>query len=177
MPHTILIADDSPFIREALCNVFEREEDFDVCGEAENGREAVEKAQELHPDLILLDLSMPVMNGLDATRVLKQMMPEVPVIMLCSARTEVLPPRKKPAPRARVRSSQSLSTFLSCLARRALCSNPDNYTRSGHSPPAGVGGKKVCCLHFRQTGGHAMMHDFELARGDISLRARFLRCH
>jgi chemotaxis response regulator CheB len=81
MPYTILIADDSPFIREALCNVFEREEDFDVCGEAENGREAVEKAQELHPDLILLDLSMPVMNGLDATRVLKQMMPEVPVIM------------------------------------------------------------------------------------------------
>ena len=40
----------------------------------------MEKAQELHPDLILLDLSMPVMNGFDATRVLKQMMPEVPVI-------------------------------------------------------------------------------------------------
>jgi len=81
MPYTILIADDSPCIREALCNVFEREEDFDVCGEAENGKEAVKKAQELHPDLILLDLSMPVMNGLDATRVLKQMMPDVPVIM------------------------------------------------------------------------------------------------
>jgi two-component system chemotaxis response regulator CheY len=78
---TILIADDSLFIRKALCNLFEREEDFDVCGEAENGREAVDKAQELHPDLILLDLSMPVMNGLDATRVLKRMMPEVPVIM------------------------------------------------------------------------------------------------
>jgi len=86
MPYTILIADDSPFIREALCNVFEREEDFDVCGEAENGREAVEKAQELHPDLILLDLSMPVMNGLDATRVLKQMMPEVPIIMFSAYR-------------------------------------------------------------------------------------------
>jgi chemotaxis response regulator CheB len=54
MSFTILIADDSPFFRNALCNVFEREEDFDVCGEAENGREAVEKAQELHPDLILL---------------------------------------------------------------------------------------------------------------------------
>ena len=50
-------------------------------GEAENGKEAVKKAQELPTDLILLDLSMPVMNGLDATRVLKQMMPEVPVIM------------------------------------------------------------------------------------------------
>jgi DNA-binding NarL/FixJ family response regulator len=81
MSHTILIADDSIFIRKALCNLFDREEDFDVCGEAENGREAVDKARELHPDLILLDLSMPVMNGLDATRILKRVMPEVPVIM------------------------------------------------------------------------------------------------
>jgi|SRR5215469_11652026 len=81
MSYTILIADDSPFIREALCKVFEREGDFDVCGEAENGKETVEKAQELHPDLILLDLSMPVMNGLDATRLLKLVMPDVPVIM------------------------------------------------------------------------------------------------
>jgi DNA-binding NarL/FixJ family response regulator len=64
-----------------LRELFEREEDFDVCAEAGNGREAVDKAQELHPELILRDLSMPVMNGLDATRVLKRMMPEVPVIM------------------------------------------------------------------------------------------------
>jgi len=81
MSHTVLIADDSIFIRQALCNIFDREEDFNVCGEAENGREAVDKARELHPDLILLDLSMPVMNGLDATRVLKRVMPKVPVIM------------------------------------------------------------------------------------------------
>jgi two-component system, chemotaxis family, chemotaxis protein CheY len=80
MSHTILIADDSLYIREALCKFFEQE-DFNVCGEAENGKEAVDKAQELHPDLILLDLSMPVMNGLEATRVLKRMLPEVPVIM------------------------------------------------------------------------------------------------
>ena len=81
MSHTILIADDSPFIRKALRSVFEQERDFDICGEAENGRKAVEKAQELHPDLILLDLSMPAMNGLDATRVLKRVMPTVPLIM------------------------------------------------------------------------------------------------
>ncbi|PYX69614.1 MAG: hypothetical protein DMG78_21485 [Acidobacteria bacterium] len=80
MSHTILIVDDSLFIREALCKFFEQD-DFDVCGEAENGKEAIDKAQELHPDLILLDLSMPVMNGLEATRILKRMMPEVPVII------------------------------------------------------------------------------------------------
>jgi DNA-binding NarL/FixJ family response regulator len=81
MSHTILIADDSIFIRKALRNLFDREEDFDVCGEAENGREAVDKARVLHPDLILLDLSMSEMNGLDATRILKRVMPEVQVIM------------------------------------------------------------------------------------------------
>jgi DNA-binding NarL/FixJ family response regulator len=81
MSHTILIADDSIFIRKALRSLFDREADFDVCGEAENGREAVDKARVLHPDLILLDLSMSVMNGLDATRILKRVMPEVPVIM------------------------------------------------------------------------------------------------
>jgi DNA-binding NarL/FixJ family response regulator len=81
MSHSILIADDSVFIRQGLCELFEGEVDFSVCGDAENGREAVEMAQVLHPDLILLDLSMPVMNGLDAARVLNRVMPEVPLIM------------------------------------------------------------------------------------------------
>ncbi len=62
-------------IRRALCELFKSEADFDVCGEAENGQEAIEKAQELHPDLIVLDLSMPIMNGIDAARVLKTLMP------------------------------------------------------------------------------------------------------
>jgi len=81
MTHTVLIADDNPLIRQGLSDLFQMEDDFEVCGDAENGREAVEKARELHPDLILLDLSMPVMNGLEAARVLKRVMPEVPVIM------------------------------------------------------------------------------------------------
>ncbi len=81
MTHTVLIVDDNRYIRRGLCELFQQEEDFDVCGAAENGREAVDKAQGLHPDLILMDLSMPVMNGLDATRIVKRMMPEVPVLM------------------------------------------------------------------------------------------------
>src|SRR5258708_12127488 len=60
---------------------FKREADFEVCGEAENGKEAIAKARELHPDLIVLDLSMPVMNGLDAARELKRLMPTVPLLM------------------------------------------------------------------------------------------------
>jgi len=73
--------DDNSNIRQALCEQFKRESDFEVCGEAENGKEAIAKARELHPDLIVLDLSMPVMNGLDAARELKRLMPTVPLIM------------------------------------------------------------------------------------------------
>jgi DNA-binding NarL/FixJ family response regulator len=78
---SILIVDDSEFIRQALSELFQRESDFEVSGEAGNGKEAIEKAQELRPDLIVLDLLMPVMNGLDAARILKRLMPATPLIM------------------------------------------------------------------------------------------------
>lgn len=81
MRKSVLIVDDNLFIREALRELFEREADFEVCGEAENGRTAIEQAGKWHPDLIVLDLSMPVMNGLDAARVLKRLLPSVPLIL------------------------------------------------------------------------------------------------
>jgi DNA-binding NarL/FixJ family response regulator len=81
MARAILIVDDTPHIRLGLCELFKRESDFEVCGEAENGKEAIAKALELHPDLIVLDLSMPVMNGLEAASELKRLMPSVPLIM------------------------------------------------------------------------------------------------
>ena len=59
MAKTILIVDDSADIRRAVCDLFKREQDFMVCGEAANGREGIVKALELHPDLIVLDLSTP----------------------------------------------------------------------------------------------------------------------
>ena len=77
----VLIVDDSVFVRRALCELFKDQADLNVCGVAENGREAIEVAGRLYPDLIVLDLSMPVMNGLDAARVLKRMMPTIPLIL------------------------------------------------------------------------------------------------
>ena len=77
----VLVVDDNAAIRHALCEAFTSEAGFDVCGEAENGRDALEKAQALRPDLIVMDLSMPVMNGIDAARALKTLMPTVPLIM------------------------------------------------------------------------------------------------
>jgi DNA-binding NarL/FixJ family response regulator len=58
-----------------------REENFEVCGQAKDGQEAIEKAVQLHPDLVVTDLSMPVMNGLDEARLLRRLLPDVPVIL------------------------------------------------------------------------------------------------
>ena len=78
---SVLVVDDNPAIRQALCELFTREGDFEVCGEAENGRDAIDKAQLLQPALIVTDFSMPLMNGLEETRILKKLMPSVPVII------------------------------------------------------------------------------------------------
>jgi DNA-binding NarL/FixJ family response regulator len=79
---SILIVDDSFAVRQSLRTLLERHADWKVCGEGENGREGVDKAQKLHPDLIILDLSMPIMNGLEAALQLKRLMPAVPLLML-----------------------------------------------------------------------------------------------
>jgi two-component system, chemotaxis family, protein-glutamate methylesterase/glutaminase len=78
---SVLVVDDSPAIRKIVCEIFASEADFEVCGQAENGREGVEKAKLLQPSLIVTDLYMPLMNGLEETRALKKLMPAVPVIL------------------------------------------------------------------------------------------------
>jgi DNA-binding NarL/FixJ family response regulator len=75
--------DDNRFVRQVLTEIFTRESDFEVCGEAANGHEAVRAAQILSPDLVVLDFAMPIMNGLDAARMLRRIMPAVPLIMYC----------------------------------------------------------------------------------------------
>jgi DNA-binding NarL/FixJ family response regulator len=81
MAKTVLIADDNAYIRHILCELFQSQADCVVCEKAKNGKEAIDRACQLRPDLIVLDFSMPVMNGLDAARVLKRIMPTVPLIM------------------------------------------------------------------------------------------------
>jgi len=78
---TVLIVDDHPHVRRVLRNYFENSH-LAECSEAVNGLDAIEKAQQLNPDLVLLDFSMPVMNGIEAAKALKQTMPRVPVFML-----------------------------------------------------------------------------------------------
>jgi DNA-binding NarL/FixJ family response regulator len=77
----VLIADDSSTIRDIIRTFLAHRPDVAVCGEAVNGLEAVEKARTLKPDLVLLDLAMPEMNGAEAASVLKKTMPEVSIIL------------------------------------------------------------------------------------------------
>jgi len=79
---SVLIVDDHPAIRRALRAAFERQPGFSVCGEAEDGFDAIGKAKKLAPGLIILDFRMPVMDGLEAARELKKLFPQVPLMML-----------------------------------------------------------------------------------------------
>ncbi len=81
MPSTILIVDDSPVIRHALRSFVEQTNDWKVCGEAENGKVGVEKVRELHPDVVILDLQMPVMDGLEAAGKINQLAPSTTMLM------------------------------------------------------------------------------------------------
>src|ERR1700728_737899 len=78
----ILIADDNPAIRTALCRMFAEHPSLEVCDTAVNGQEAVVTAASLRPELIILDLDMPAMNGLQAAKEICKILPNVPIILL-----------------------------------------------------------------------------------------------
>jgi len=77
----ILIADDNEFVRRALKALIESHKEWNVVGEAKDGQDAIERVRELHPDIVVLDLAMPRMNGLEAARELAKIEPELPVLL------------------------------------------------------------------------------------------------
>jgi DNA-binding NarL/FixJ family response regulator len=78
----ILLVDDSEFERVIIRSAVEGLTNFRVCGEASNGAEGIKKAVELRPDLVVMDLAMPLMNGLEAATVLKDEIPGLPIVLL-----------------------------------------------------------------------------------------------
>jgi DNA-binding NarL/FixJ family response regulator len=78
----ILVADDNPIIRRSLRRLLEQRDDWRVCDEACNGREAVQHARQIKPDLVVMDFQMPQMNGLDAARCIVHDCPNLPILMV-----------------------------------------------------------------------------------------------
>jgi DNA-binding NarL/FixJ family response regulator len=117
---SVLVVDDSPVVRKAVCELLTREREFEVCGEAENGSEAIEKAQHLRPDLIVTDLSMPLMNGLEETRILKKLMPALPVIIYTAHDSALVEEEALAAGASAVISKSDAVTVLIEKARELL---------------------------------------------------------
>ncbi len=88
-PITVLLAEDHAIVRQGLCALLKMEGQFAIVGEARTGREAVEMAHFLHPDVILMDIAMPVLNGLDATRQILAARPNAKVIILSAHSDDV----------------------------------------------------------------------------------------
>ncbi|WP_334073203.1 response regulator transcription factor [Paenibacillus sp. A14] len=81
-PYKVLIVDDHSIVREGLRLILETDDRFAIVAEAENGRVALQRIKELNPDVVLMDLNMPVMSGLEAMEILKNHQNQVPVIIL-----------------------------------------------------------------------------------------------
>ena len=84
----VLIADDHPIVREGLATVVSQEKDLEVVAQARNGVEAVSRAREMRPDVILMDLQMPEMDGVEATKKIKNELPHIGVIILTTYETD-----------------------------------------------------------------------------------------
>jgi DNA-binding NarL/FixJ family response regulator len=97
MPKRVLVVDDNPAGRAATRLAFENDSRFYVCGEAVNGRDAIEQARELKPDLIVLDWSMPRMGGIEAARILTEEMRFTSLVLFTMHREEIIGPSARDA--------------------------------------------------------------------------------
>jgi len=87
-PIRILLVDDQPLFRRAIATLIGEQPEFTVVGEAADGLEAIEKAHALAPDLIVMDVEMPVMNGVEAVRILRDQLPSIKIVVLTVSESE-----------------------------------------------------------------------------------------
>jgi DNA-binding NarL/FixJ family response regulator len=146
----ILIVDDGPEVRQVIRAVFEARTDYEVCGEASNGAEAIEMALALKPDLLLLDVAMPLLNGVEVASVLNGSMPQMPVVLYTMYNDLLgLSLATAVGARAVISKADGISKLLECLqnllepksqpATEAPTSSASDATLS-NKPPTITGG-------------------------------------
>jgi|HubBroStandDraft_6_1064221.scaffolds.fasta_scaffold22914_3 DNA-binding NarL/FixJ family response regulator len=86
----VLVVDDHEAVRKGVAGILESRGDIEICGEAGNGEEAVRKAQELKPDIVIMDFSMPVMDGLEASKRILKSFPQMRILIFSMHSTETL---------------------------------------------------------------------------------------
>src|SRR5271154_7297938 len=117
----ILIADDHPVIRKHVRRILEEQPSFSVCGEAYDGVEAIEESQRLKPDVVVLNVSMPILNGLDAGRKIKAELPETAIVILSSnADKHFIEEAKKIGARAYVAKSRAAEALVTAIERAII---------------------------------------------------------
>jgi CheY-like chemotaxis protein len=112
---SILLVDDKAFLRRILRDYLEQQPNWVVCGEAEDGVDAIVKAQQLRPDLIVLDFSMPVMNGLEAAKHLKSLLPDTPIVMFTTFDSPQIEKAALAAGICSVESKSDQTALLQCI--------------------------------------------------------------
>jgi DNA-binding NarL/FixJ family response regulator len=131
----ILIADDHELFRRTLRKFIESQPDWHICGEASDGVEALKKAIELLPDVVLMDINMPAMNGLEATRILRRELPACKVVIVTQHDASVA--REQAA-------SVSASAFLTKAdLTRDLRSTLDSVLESNSSDPSTTASRRA----------------------------------
>jgi DNA-binding NarL/FixJ family response regulator len=112
----VLIADDHEAVRKGVCVILGTRGDIEVCGEASNGREAIDKAKELQPNLIILDITMPVLSGIDAAEVIRTALPHVPILFLSMHQSrQIVAEAKRIGVQGYVRKSEAATTLLNAV--------------------------------------------------------------
>jgi DNA-binding NarL/FixJ family response regulator len=109
----ILVADDHPVIRKSVRQILDSHPRFEVCGEAQDGAAAVDEAHRLKPDVVVMNITMPVLNGIDAAREIKASLPELAIVILSThADKHFIEQAKKSGARAYVAKTKAAEALV-----------------------------------------------------------------